>query len=82
MLTPWGKPGKAFQCPGDPKLAWAITYPKGCHDNNPVSHAASAMNVITDTVIYLLPFPSLLSLQLNRKNQSRFWRKALLGFAL
>ena len=81
MLTPWGKPRKAFQCPEDPKLAWAITYPKGCHDSNPASHASSVMNVITDIVIYLLPFPSLLSLQLNRKNKSMFWRKALLGVA-
>ena len=63
---------KAFQCPKDPKLVWAITYPKGCENNMPVSYAASAMNIFTDIVIYLLPIPSLLSFNLDRKNQSMF----------
>ena len=51
---------------------WATTYPKGCRNNNPVSIAASVMNVATDLVIFVLPLPSLLSLQLNRKNQGIF----------
>ena len=40
------------------------------------------MNVITDVAIFLLPLPSLLSLQLDRKNQSMLWGKALLGLLL
>ena len=81
MLTPWGKPGKVFQCPKDPKLAWAATYPKGCRENKVVGYAAAALNISTDIVIFLLPLPSILNLQLNKKNQSMFGRKALLEFA-
>ena len=77
MLTPWGKSGKVFQCPKDPKLAWAATYPKGCNENKVINYVASALNISTDIVIFLLPLPSILSLQLNKKNQSMFGRKTL-----
>ena len=75
---------KAFQCPKNLKLSWSGVFPKpkGCYDLIPVTYAASAINIATDIVIFLLPLPSLLSLQLNRRNQGMFRRKALIGFAL
>lgn len=81
MLTPWGKLGKAFECPGDPRLVWAITFPKGCRNNNTqINFGAAAAYIVTDAVIYLLPFRSLLSLPLNTKDRSKVSRNPLLGF--
>ena len=55
--------------------------PKGCNLIK-VTYAKAAINITTDIVIFLLPLPSLLSLQLNRRNQGMFRRKALMGFTI
>ena len=82
MLTPWGKSEKIFQCPKDPKLAWARTYPQGCYRLLPVNYVQAAINITSDVVIFLLPLPSLLSLQLNKKSRGKFLEEGSAGFGL
>ena len=59
---------------------WAVTYPKGCRNNNPVSYSASIINVTTDIMIFVLPLPSLLSLHLDRKDKGMFLEESPTGF--
>jgi len=58
----------AFECPKNPTLAWAPTFPKGCNNLVPVYYAQAAFNIFSDVVILVLPLPSLIKLQVsNRK---------------
>ena len=44
-----------------------------------VSYAQGSLNIATDIAIYLLPLPTLLSLQVNRKNRGMFGEKPCWG---
>ncbi|KAH8150901.1 uncharacterized protein LAJ45_05083 [Morchella importuna] len=59
----------AFECPKKPSLAWAPTFPMGCNNLVPVYYAQAGFNILSDIVILLLPLPSLLRLQVNKRKR-------------
>ena len=66
------KSGKSFPCSKLPNFAFANTKPKGCYDPSLVFYTQSAINIVSDIVIFLLPLPSVLSLQLSKRNRGTF----------
>ncbi|KAG0635769.1 hypothetical protein HOY80DRAFT_910196 [Tuber brumale] len=59
----------AFECPKDPTLAWAPTFPKGCNNLVPVYYAQAGFNIFSDVVILVLPLPSLIRLQVSKRKR-------------
>ncbi|CUS06728.1 unnamed protein product [Tuber aestivum] len=59
----------AFECPKDPTLAWAPTFPKGCNNLVPVYYAQAGFNIFSDLVILVLPLPSLIRLQVSKRRR-------------
>ncbi|RPB15314.1 hypothetical protein P167DRAFT_533503, partial [Morchella conica CCBAS932] len=58
-----------FECPKDPSRAWAPTFPQGCNDLVVVYYAMASFNILSDIVILLLPLPSLMKLQVNKRKR-------------
>ncbi|CUS09777.1 unnamed protein product [Tuber aestivum] len=58
-----------FECPKDPSRAWSRGFPSGCNDLVAVYYFMAAFNIISDIVILVLPMPSLLRLQINRRKR-------------
>ncbi|RPB03286.1 hypothetical protein L873DRAFT_1826348 [Choiromyces venosus 120613-1] len=60
-----------FECPKDPSRAWAADFPKGCDNVVDVHYFMMApFNILSDIVILLLPLPSLLGLQINKRKRA------------
>ncbi|RPB06159.1 hypothetical protein L873DRAFT_1839613 [Choiromyces venosus 120613-1] len=59
----------ALECPKDPTLAWALTFPRGCNNLVSVYYAQAGFNIFSDIVILVLPLPSLLRLQVNKRKR-------------
>ncbi|RPA76939.1 hypothetical protein BJ508DRAFT_213248 [Ascobolus immersus RN42] len=55
----------AFECK-KPSDAWALTWPKKCHNLVPIYYLQAGFNIVSDIVILLLPLPTLLKLQVNK----------------
>ncbi|PWW79825.1 hypothetical protein C7212DRAFT_157847, partial [Tuber magnatum] len=60
----------AFECPKDPTLAWAPTFPKDCNNLVPVYYAQAGFNIFSDVVILVLPLPSLIRLQVSKRKRT------------
>lgn len=60
---------QVFECPKDPSRAWAPTFPQGCNDLVVVYYAMASFNILSDIVILLLPLPSLMKLQVNKRKR-------------
>ncbi|KAI5842478.1 hypothetical protein DFP73DRAFT_553761 [Morchella snyderi] len=58
-----------FECPKDPSRAWAPTFPQGCNDLVVVYYVMASFNILSDIVILLLPLPSLMKLQVNKRKR-------------
>jgi hypothetical protein len=59
----------AFECPKNPTLAWAPTFPEGCNNLVPVYYAQAGFNIFSDIVILVLPLPSLIRLQVSKRKR-------------
>ncbi|CCX15248.1 Similar to hypothetical protein [Tuber melanosporum Mel28]; acc. no. XP_002841286 [Pyronema omphalodes CBS 100304] len=58
-----------FECPEDITRAWAITFPQGCNNLVTVYYAMAAFNIFTDILIFILPLPTVMSLQVNKRKR-------------
>ncbi|KAA8911393.1 hypothetical protein FN846DRAFT_792269 [Sphaerosporella brunnea] len=58
-----------FECPGDISRAWHPSFPQGCNNLVIVYYAMAAFNITTDILIFLLPLPTVLALQVNNRKR-------------
>jgi hypothetical protein len=59
-----------FECPDDISRAWKPTFPQGCNDLVVVYYSMAAFNITTDLLIFLLPLPTVLALQVNSRKRA------------
>ncbi|KAI5795795.1 hypothetical protein EDC01DRAFT_614515 [Geopyxis carbonaria] len=59
-----------FECPADVSRAWHPSFPRGCNNLVAVYYGMAAFNIISDVVILLLPLPTVLALQVNRRKRA------------
>ncbi|KAL5394522.1 hypothetical protein PMIN06_008037 [Paraphaeosphaeria minitans] len=67
----------AFECPKNPSQAWAPTFPEECNNLVATYFSTASINILTDTVILLMPIRAFWQLQLHPRK-----RWALIGVFL
>ncbi|CAZ85477.1 unnamed protein product [Tuber melanosporum] len=59
-----------FECPKNPSKAWSPGFPAGCNDLVVVYYIMASFNILSDIVILILPLPTLVRLQTNRRKRA------------